>query len=161
MSVSEPIEVVAEECSATNSKRPVREKCGPKSPIERARLKVLMPALLAAGKTVAEISQELQLHSNTVRQWSKELLEKYPELMNVGEYEQNRADLISAIEGKALKSIHDKITDAHVKDATLAFKVLHSAGRLERGLSSTNISQKVDISFTAVNPAHISDSDDD
>ena len=164
MSVSETIQAVEVVASDSEPRsKAFDSRPGRKNVIQSAQLKALAAVMASNGQSTKTIANKLGITAGTVRRWSKAILDSYPNLPEVLEYDENRADLVAHIEGKALKSIHDKIDKPNValKDATLAFKVLHTAGRLERGLSSQNISQKVDISFTSVNPAHISDSDDD
>jgi predicted DNA-binding protein YlxM (UPF0122 family) len=77
-----------------------------------------------------------------------------PVLTAMGDYEgynQNRARILSAIEGKLLESLTDeeKHKEANLQQVAISFDKIHNAGRLERGLSTANISQRTTV-FTDV-----------
>ncbi len=109
-------------------------------------------AVIALSKklhTQEEISRELGVSPKTIRSWMKKTVEDFPSLpAAVDSYPSERMDIVQTVERKALKSVHDKLDDpsATLRDATIAFKTLHMAGRLERNLSTENSDQK--ISFT-------------
>ena len=64
-------------------------------------------------------------------------IEDYPEYM------QRKAEILGTAEMLALKSVVTGLPDATVKDSVYAFKEIFNAGRLERNLSTQNISQRV------------------
>jgi len=61
-------------------------------------------------------------------------------------YEENKPPILSAMEIRLLNSLADpsKLAQATTRDAAQAFKVIHSANRLEQGKSTSNAA----VSFT-------------
>lgn len=136
------------------------KKRGPKGRLDVLRLRIMVASMIAKGMSQRTICKVLNLHHKTVSRYAKETLENYPEIRSVIAYEKDRKDIITNAERKSLKSIHKRLDKGTLRDSVLAFKVLHHAGRLERGVSTDNKAVSV-TSFTKVSLTNIPDPEDD
>lgn len=95
------------------------------------------------GAGVNEIARAADIEPAIVVDTLKDFAPLFRELPHVAKYEYAdvRRNLLSATEISALKLINDprKLEAASLRDAAYAFKELYHAGRLERGLSTSNV----------------------
>lgn len=96
--------------------------------------------LLAQGLSDDTIAAQLKRSAGAI----KRLRVKYQGLIDAlptgQDYAVIKSGLINVGEFNALKSVIETVQDPAIRcrDAAFAFKVLHEAGRLERGLSTRN-----------------------
>lgn len=135
-------------CSLSVEPVPARKKTAPVPKHRREAMRGAVAALVAEGLPQEVIARKVGVSSRTIRSWNLETLKRFPIISSVPAYVEDRTDSVQAMELKALESINVTLDSPSVtlKEATLAFKVLHSAGRLERNLSNLNVNNQ--ISFT-------------
>lgn len=103
-----------------------------------------------AGIKNNEIAKQLDLHPSTVSKYLKRIATYFPNLKDVDAYRINKESLIQAVESQALQSIANSLQNSapNVRDASLAFRTLHQASRLESNQSTANINNNVQFSGT-------------
>lgn len=91
--------------------------------------------------TDSEIARMLGLDKSTVCKAKKRFASLFSEMPAVGAYRSVKADILEAAEIQALKTVNEglKRSKTSVRDSTYAFKVLFDATRMEKGLSTKNI----------------------
>ena len=106
--------------------------------------------LAATGLPPADIAKVQGVAPNTVTRRLDVFTPLFAELKNVESYRLSKADILEAAELAALKRVLEVLPSADVRSATFAFDKIFTAGRLTRGESTANISNKV-TRFTEVN----------
>lgn len=116
---------------------------------EHKRL-VEISVLSSLGLSKTAIAKRLDLHPATITNYLKKQATYFPNLKDVDAYRINKESLIQAVESQALQSIADSLknTAPNVRDASLAFRTLHQASRLESNQSTANIANTVQFSST-------------
>ena len=128
---------------------PQRSKLEERTKEEHRKLLQIV-AMSQAGLPTKAIAKELSLCRQTVNKYLKKQEEFFPHLKQVDHYRVNKESLIQAVESQALQSIADSLknTAPNVRDASLAFRTLHQASRLESNQSTQNINNNVQFSGT-------------
>lgn len=105
-----------------------------------------MLTMAARGNGYRTIAKALSIPESTVKARLRQFRPVLSQLGNSEFYRDTRESVITAAEFQALKSMMatDKHAEATLQQSAYAFKVLHSAGRLERNLSTANVSTKFD-----------------
>lgn len=121
---------------------------------EQERL-INITVMQKAGIKKIEIAKQLDLHPSTVTKYLKRINTYYPHLKDVDAYRINKESLIQAVESQALQSIANTLQSEtlNVRDASLAFKTLHQAGRLESNQSTANINNNIQFSKAPLSKA--------
>lgn len=92
-----------------------------------------------------------EISPRSVKQYIQDVRELFPTLEKVDLYRESRKNLIEAAENLALNSVAQRSTrddaDDTLRDRAYAFDVLFKAGRLERGVSTSNVEQRTTVSF--------------
>lgn len=143
MTEEKQVEVV--EGGAKGKKRRGGSKKGQvKQAIKPAQLSKALH-LAALDRPVREIARAIHCPESTTRR----LLDRYgawlQELEHVQEYTDTRQQLLTAGELKLLKNMmtQDKLDKASVNNLAYSMRQLYDMGRLEKGLSTTNVAQQV------------------
>ena len=97
-----------------------------------------------------EIAKQLGITPQTVSKYLRKQELLFPNLKDVDAYRINKESLIQAVESQALQSIANSLQNSapNVRDASLAFRTLHQASRLESNQSTQNINNNVQFSGT-------------
>lgn len=98
--------------------------------------------LRARGLSQSEIAGAVGLSETRVKQLVQQFKPVFRELENIEKYQQVRKDLLTATELQLLKSLNDpeKLDKASLNNVAYSFSAVHSARRLEAGLSTSNAS---------------------
>lgn len=100
--------------------------------------------LAAMKRPVQEIARAIKLPPSTTCRLLKRYGSWLQELEHVDEYTDSRSRLLSAGELKLFKSMmeQDKLDKASVNNLAYSMRQLFDMGRLERGESTSNVSQQ-------------------
>lgn len=101
-------------------------------------------ALIGLKQTkIAEVSG---IGRRRIPEYLEKLAPVFPKIQELAEYREYREKMIASVEQTALESVVVQLTscnpDDKLRDKAYAFDVLHRAGRLERGASTSNVSVK-------------------
>lgn len=105
----------------------------------------------ARGMQQGEIARKMGVSDSAVSLILDKFKPAFAELHNVEEYRKAKADILDSVQLQTLKSMSDpeKQASANLGHLANAFDVLNKHARLERGLSTQNVStQTVSISLT-------------
>lgn len=137
--------------------RPKGSKHSPKA-IEQRKLAQML-SLAAKNVPAAQIARCIDMNERTVQHRLKKFDKLFKELKNVKDYENVRADLLSATELKMLKSLmsEDKIAKASLNNVAYAFQQVFNANRLTRGQSTANVDTKTQFTSVQIELSDLSD----
>lgn len=108
--------------------------------------------LFVAGMQPSEIAEIQAIPIRTVEQRLVGFDVVLREIKNLETYRAKKADIIEAAEALCLKSVVEKLPDATCREATYAYDRIYNSGRLERNLSTANISNKITAELTYCRP---------
>lgn len=147
MTETAPLEII----TPTKRKKGGSKKGQVKQAVKPAQLSQALH-LAALKRPVQEIARAVKLPPSTTHR----LLERYGswlhELENIEDYTDTRSQLLSAGELKLFKSMmeQEKLDKASVNNLAYAMRQLYDMGRLERGLSTSNVAtQTVTLTYQA------------
>jgi hypothetical protein len=115
--------------------------------------------LRARNVPVGLIAQELDVTKNAVEQAIKEFRPLFQELGNIKHYRTIKADLLDAAQIVALKTIVRGADKASMRDGAFSYRILNEASRLEKGLSTQNISKKIQYAISVPTSEYKPDSE--
>lgn len=104
--------------------------------------KVLLVQLLQAGLSRADIARILKVHRSTI---TKNIKQHNLDPAILTAWSKHKADVLAATEIKLIEAINDeeKIEKATLRDCATSFKLIHEAGRQEKGLGTGEININV------------------
>jgi hypothetical protein len=128
--------------------RPPGKKDGQSAKVTRAIKKTI--ELRMKGASLPEIAAATGTPQRTVRDRLKQFEPIFKELGNVEIYEKEKTSFLSAAEFALIKSMmsESKLKKAGIAALSLGYKTVHTANRLEKGLSTANVAKS--IKFTDV-----------
>lgn len=132
-------------------RRRVANKVTRLSPAQKQRAEEMQKVLvIGTGALVGlrqdRIAEEAGVSRRVVPEYLAKLAPIFPKIQEIAEYKQFREQVMQSVEQSALESVMTQLTscnpDDKLRDKAYAFDVLHRAGRLERGASTSNVSVK-------------------
>lgn len=108
----------------------------------------------ARGLPQTEIAAKMGLSDSGVSQVLAKFAPMFAELGNVKEFREAKADVYDALQLQALKSMSDpdKHASATLRDLAVAADVLQRNSRLERGMSTNNLSVQTTVTVRSTLP---------
>lgn len=100
-----------------------------------------MIELIGKGLNQTDIGRVLERPQDLVAPYFRAFTGALLDMQEVKDYRELKSDILEATEAKAIKFLNDdrKMEAATLRDLAYAFKEIHSAGRLERGLPTKTV----------------------
>lgn len=117
----------------------------------------LATIMIGRGYSQKQVAEQLNTSVPAIKSLLRRFKRAFPELQNVDAFIAGKNTLYEATELHALKSINRKLSegieDIKLGEIAKTLQVVHSANRLNRDLSTANVSQQVKVSFTKLDDA--------